>query len=100
MVILWENKDAFIGVTYDKNQKAWQMHADCKEWSPSIFKQYKKGLEYSKTKLKDNGIDFVYALCETEKTRKFNEMFGLKTIPNQIAIDEEGIENYITILET
>jgi len=100
MVVLWEDTNAFIGVTYDKNQKAWQMHADCKEWTPSAFKKYKKGLDYSKQLLKENGINFVYALCETEKTKKFNEMFGLKTIPNQIAIDEDGIKNYITILET
>ena len=101
MVILYEEKNnGFIGVTYSKEMKAWQMHVDCKDWSHNNFKRYLKAIKEVKQKLKAEGIDYVFGLAEGEKERRFNELFGAKTIPNRVAIDEEGIKTYITILET
>jgi len=101
MVILYEEKNnGFIGVSYNKEMKAWQMHIDCKEWSHNKFKRYLKAVDKVKQKLKSNGIDYVFGLCEGEKERKFNELFGAVTVPDHVAFDEDGKQNYVTILET
>lgn len=51
---------------------------DIYNYSLSLHKQYKEIFRVLKQTLKEEGIDKVYALCDSEKEQKFNETFGLK----------------------
>ena len=78
----------------------WTMHIECHSWSHNKFKRYLKALEVVKEKLRERGIKKVYGLCRSKKERKFNIVFGAKAVPDGILLTEDGILNYITVLET
>ena len=100
MDILYEEPgNGFIGVTWNKDLNNWEMHIECNSWSHTKFKRYLKGLEIAKQKLRDRGIKQVFGICETKKERKFNLIFGAKAVPNGIVLTEDGLLNYLTVLE-
>ena len=101
MEILYEEGDnGFIGKVFDEVMNAWTMHIECHSWSHNKFKRYLKALEVVKEKLRERGIKKVYGLCRSKKERKFNIVFGAKAVPDGILLTEDGILNYITVLET
>lgn len=100
MDILYEEPgNGFIGVTWNQDLNNWEMHIECNSWSHTKFKRYLKGLEVAKQKLRDKGIKRVFGLCESKKERKFNIVFGAKAVPNGIILTEDGVLNYLTVLE-
>ena len=101
MDILYEEGDnGFIGIDFNKEINEWTMHIECHSWSHNKFKRYLKALEVVKEKLRERGIKKVYGLCRSKKERKFNIVFGAKAVPDGILLTEDGILNYITVLET
>jgi|TARA_R110000744_G_scaffold41312_2_gene93479 hypothetical protein len=101
MEILYEEGDnGFIGIVFDEVMNVWTMHIECHSWSHNKFKRYLKALEVVKEKLRERGIKKVYGLCRSKKERKFNIVFGAKAVPDGILLTEDGILNYITVLET
>lgn len=50
---------------------------DIVKYSHSLHKKYKLIFAEIKKVLKELGLKQVYALCDTDKERKFNELFGL-----------------------
>ena len=100
MEILYEETDnGFIGITWNEALDNWEMHIECLSWSHTKFKRYLKGLEIAKQKLRDKGIKKVYGICASKKERKFNIVFGAKEVPGGIVLTEDGILNYLTVLE-
>tara|TARA_R110000744_G_scaffold142621_1_gene254282 strand:+ start:299 stop:604 length:306 start_codon:yes stop_codon:yes gene_type:complete len=100
MKILYEeSNNGFIGVEFNKEMNVWTMHIECHSWSHTKFKRYLKGLEIAKQKLRDKNIKRVYGMCKSEKERKFNLVFGAKAIPNGIALSNDGLLYYLTVLE-
>lgn len=79
MRILYEEpNNGFVGIHYDTFLKAWVMHMDCKDWSPSTFKRYIKiWNDIIIPQLKKEKIRVIYGLCEDKKAVKFNMMFGV-----------------------
>jgi hypothetical protein len=75
------------------------MHIECHSWSHNKFKRYLKGLETVKQELRNRGIKRVFGICETKKERKFNIVFGAKPVPNGILLTDDGLLNYLTVLE-
>jgi hypothetical protein len=101
MEILYEEGDnGFIGIVFDEVMNVWTMHIECHSWSHNKFKRYLKALEVVKEKLRERGIKKVYGLCRSKKERKFNIVCGAKAVPDGILLTEDGILNYITVLET
>tara|TARA_R110000782_G_scaffold170934_1_gene262649 strand:- start:513 stop:818 length:306 start_codon:yes stop_codon:yes gene_type:complete len=100
MEILYEEPDnGFIGITWNEGLDNWEMHIECLSWSHTKFKRYLKGLEIAKQKLRDKGIKKVYGICESKANKKFNLVFGAKVVPGMIILTEDGILNYLTVLE-
>lgn len=84
MEILYEEKDnAFIGLTIEPKLGVPILHIDCKEWSLSTFKRYKKVFNLVKADLRSRGYTHVYGLCKDKKALKFNSLFE--------HIEEEGL---------
>jgi hypothetical protein len=79
----------------------WEMHIECLSWSHTKFKRYLKGLELKliTLKLRERGIEQVFGICASKKERKFNIVFGAKEVPGGIVLTEDGILNYLTVLE-
>lgn len=100
MEILYEEPgNGFIGIDFNEGMNEWTMHIECNSWSHNKFKRYLKGLEIAKQKLRDKGIKRVFGLCESKKERKFNIVFGARAVPNGIILTEDGVLNYLTVLE-
>ena len=100
MEILYEEGDnGFIGIDFNKEMNEWTMHIECHSWSHNKFKRYLKGLETVKQELRNRGIKRVFGICETKKERKFNIVFGAKPVPNGILLTDDGLLNYLTVLE-
>ena len=101
MEILYEEGDnGFIGIDFNKEMNEWTMHIECHSWSHNKFKRYLKALEVVKEKLRERGIKRVYGFCRSKKERKFNIVFGAKAVSKGILLTEDGILNYLTVLET
>lgn len=84
MEVLYEEKDnGFIGLTIEPKLGLPILHIDCKEWSLSSFKRYKKVFNLVKADLRARGYKHVYGLCEDRKALKFNSLFE--------KISEEGL---------
>lgn len=94
-----ESDNGFIGISFSKEMNEWIMHIECHSWSHTRFKRYLKGLEEVKQELRNRGIKRVFGMCQSKKERKFNIVFGAKAVPNGIILTEEGLLNYLTVLE-
>ena len=66
--------------------------------SLSLHRQYKEIYKVLKDTLKEEGIEKVYALCETEKEQKFNETFGLQ-FTGMYAVCTDASVNKIMVWE-
>jgi hemerythrin-like domain-containing protein len=67
-------------------------------YSLSLHKEYKEIFKVLKQTLKEEGIDKVYSICETEKEQKFNETFGLKWT-GLYAVCEDSSVNKLMVWE-
>ena len=94
-----ESDNGFIGISFSKEMNEWIIHIECHSWSHNKFKRYLKGLETVKQELRNRGIKRVFGICETKKERKFNIVFGAKPVPNGILLTDDGLLNYLTVLE-
>jgi len=96
MIKLYEEPgNGFVGVHFDEDLQLWIMHIECKEWSVSTYKRYKKLTEDTILPLlKQLGIEEVYGFSETEKEVHFNRMFGAETLPYIVTTDD-GIQHYL-----
>lgn len=97
MVILYEEPDnGFVGLHFDKDLNIWVMHMDCKDWSLSTYKRYKKIWDNKiLPHLKEIGINEFYGLCETHKALKFNMMFGVNPTGHIVTTDD-NMEQILT----
>lgn len=76
-VILYEEEgNGYVGISYEPYLEKYILHIECKEWSLSTYKRYKRIGEVIRKKLKERGIKEVYGLSKTPKEVKFNMMFG------------------------
>ena len=100
MEILYEEPgNGFIGISWNESLDNWEMHIECNSWSHTKFKRYLQGLEKAKATLRERGIERVFGICASKKERKFNIVFGAKEVPGGIVLTEDGILNYLTVLE-
>jgi hypothetical protein len=94
--------DTSINISYESTLEAWVMHFDegsLTKITPRLYRKLLEGLNIAKEILKTRSISHIYGICETKKERKFNELFGFKQVPNGIILTEEGLLNYLTVLE-
>tara|TARA_Y100000389_G_C17366934_1_gene466816 strand:+ start:157 stop:468 length:312 start_codon:yes stop_codon:yes gene_type:complete len=100
-ILCQEAGKGFIGLSWNEGLNDWELHVEAtpEKFTPSILKQYYKNINKVKTILKKRGIKYVYGICETKKERKFNFLFGAKPVPNGIVLTEDGLLNYLTIME-
>ena len=76
-VILYEEEgNGYVGISYEPYLKKYIVHIECKEWSLSTYKRYKKVGEIIKKKLKERGITEIWGLANDPKAVKFNTLFG------------------------
>lgn len=99
MELLYEEEDnAFIGLTIDPKLDLPILHIDCKEWSLSAFKRYKKIFNLVKADLRSRGYTHVYGLCEDRKALKFNSLFE-KISEEGLVTDDQGKLNILIKVE-
>jgi hypothetical protein len=77
MIILYEEEQGFVGLSFDSSLNVYIMHVDLYRWSASEFKRYLKIFEVIKKHVKELTPE-VYSLCDNEKEYKFNKMFGFE----------------------
>ena len=77
MIILYEEEQGFVGLSYESNLQVYLMHVDLYKWTPSEFKRYLKIFDVIKKHVKTITPE-VYSICDTEKEFKFNKMFGFE----------------------
>tara|TARA_R110000822_G_C14961923_1_gene456236 strand:+ start:121 stop:438 length:318 start_codon:yes stop_codon:yes gene_type:complete len=93
---------ASVSISYEITLGAWVMHfeeGNINKITPRLYRKLLIGLNTIKEILKAKKISHIYGICETKKERKFNELFGFKQVPNGIILTEEGLLNYLTVLE-
>jgi hypothetical protein len=95
MITLHKEDKVFFNIHFDKTLQCWIMHMDCQEWSPSVYKRYKKIWENKIIPhLKRSNIKEVYGLCEDLKAVKFNKLFGV--IPTgEIVTTDDSMEQIL-----
>jgi len=93
-----EEGNAFLGLSFEPSLGVWMLHWDCKEWSPSTFKRYKKTWEECRVELRKRGIYECFGLAEDPKAVKLNRMFGAKWT-GDMAQDEDGVFNFLLRVE-
>lgn len=96
--IIEEEGNAFLGLSFEGNLGVWMLHWDCKQWSPSTFKRYKKKWEEAKVELRKRSIFECFGLAEDPKAVKLNRMFGA-TWTGHVVKDEDGVLNYLLRVE-
>jgi len=96
MIKLYEEPgNGFVGVHFDEDLQLWIMHIECKEWSVSTYKRYKKLTEdIILPLLKQLGIEEYENVDGNFKEVHFNRMFGAETLPYIVTTDD-GIQHYL-----
>lgn len=100
--MLYQEGNGFYGIDWNEELGSYTTHVElpeADEWTLSSFRKYKKVFEDAKIQMKKMGIKSVLGLCETKKERKFNIVFGAKPVPNGILLTDDGLLNYLTVLE-
>jgi hypothetical protein len=71
-----EEGNGYVALSWEPYMEKWILHIECKEWSLSTYKRYRKVGEAIRKVLKRRGINEVYGLSKTPKEVKFNALFG------------------------
>ena len=77
MIMLYEEPQGYVGVTFDDETSLCYMHVRLHQWSVSEYKRYLRIFEIIKRHLKEL-VPEVYSTCKTEKDFKFNKLFGFE----------------------
>lgn len=77
MIILYEEPQGYVGVTFDEVTDKWYMHVELSAWSLSEYKRYLKIFQVIKNNLKTVTPE-VFSVCDTDKEFKFNQLFGFE----------------------
>jgi len=97
MIILYEEPQGYVGVTFDDATNKCYMHVKLHQWSPSEYRRYLLIFEVVKKHLKEL-VDEVWSICDTEKEFKFNAMFGFEDTGIRVA-QEDGMIGKLGRLE-
>jgi hypothetical protein len=100
MELLWKDSNISYSLSFSLELNEWITHVDAKTITPSLLKKYRKELKLITLKLKERGITRVFGICESKKERKFNLIFGYKEVPGGIVLTDDGLLNYLTVMET
>lgn len=100
MELIWKDDNLSYSLSFNSELNEWVTHVEAKTITPSLLKKYRKFIKIEHAKLKARGIDRVFGICETKKERKFNMIFGYKAVPGGIVLTEDGLLNYLTMMET
>lgn len=87
MIILYEEPQGFVGLSFNEGVGLWFMHVDLKVWSVSEFKRYLKIFAIIKNHVKEITPE-VFSACDTEKEMKFNILFGFED--TGLILEEDG----------
>tara|TARA_R110000823_G_scaffold260515_6_gene381361 strand:- start:139 stop:465 length:327 start_codon:yes stop_codon:yes gene_type:complete len=97
--LLYEEIDnGFITIRFDNILNGYLMHMDCKKWSLSTYKRYKKIWNVILKNLKAVGINKFYGTCTSNRALKFNSMFNVKYTGKEVVL-ENGEKAYLTVME-
>lgn len=94
-LLYFEEGNGFVAISWEPYLQKWIIHMDCKKWSLSHYKRYKKIWKIITSKLKARGITEIYGLCDGPKEVKFNKLFGVKSTGDLAEIDNGKEYNYI-----
>lgn len=78
MRVLYQDQDCWLGVSYNPDINQFFLHTEINIWSKEKYKKYLDIFTRSMLELVD--IPKLYSICYTEKSKKFNELFGAKNI--------------------
>lgn len=94
-ILLYEEPgNGFITIRFDSALKGYLVHMDCKEWSLSTYKRYKKIWAVVLKNLKEAGVTKFYGTVQDKKSLKFNKMFNCKYTGKDVIL-ENGKRAYL-----
>lgn len=83
MKILYKDHSGWVGLSEMDGYPI--IHTEITQWSVSAYKRYLLIFGKILNQLKESGISRVYSFARSEKTKKFNELFGFSYTGKTIA---------------
>jgi len=80
--LIYQDEDVELYLEMEGNNP--YIHCTVLNWSPSLYKRFKKDFQKVLESFWKKGYTVVYAPDMDEKTTKFAKMFGFKETPHKI----------------